>query len=424
MRIRASVHDVLEAPTLPLAVRAYNGARRLASRVGVPVGHLDPERLAARARASTGLSDFGPETFREPLRRLVDSLNGDAALTALGYSIAERSLAGALETRLRLYDFLAREPGVTAGAVRRPVFIIGMPRTGTSILHELFAQDPGVRVPLTWEVNDPVPPPEPDRYHDDPRIAANDELLAGTDRLIPGFRKMHRMGARLPQEDVGITALEFLSMVYEASFRLTGYTRWFHDEADLGPAYALHRRFLQVLQWRMPAERWVLKTPAHLWSLDRLLAEYPDACLVQTHRDPLQVLSSLTSLETTLRGMASDDIDPRAIAREWGELNARALDASVDARESGLVDPAQVIDIQFAEFMSDPFAALRRIYEKFDLGYTDASERAMRTYLETHSDDEHGKHRHRFEDTGLDVAESRERVKRYQEYFDVPSEIS
>jgi hypothetical protein len=415
---------MLTAPALPLPVRLYNGARRAISRLGMPMPSLDAETLLERARRSTGLSDFGPDTFREPLRRLIASLEEDAGLHALGRTIAATQLQDNLENRLHLADCLAREPGIEDGTITRPVFIVGMPRTGTSILHELVGQDPTVRVPETWEVFRPTPPPEAATYETDPRIQQTDDLLAETDRLIPGFRKMHRMAARLPQEDVSMTSLEFTSMVFEASFRLPSYTAWFHHEADLTPAFALHRRFLQVLQWRCPAERWVLKTPGHLWALERLLAEYPDACLVQTHRDPLQVLSSLTSLLTTLRALASDRIDPEEIAREWSELNAQAYDASIDARESGLINPAQVIDIHFAEFMADPFAAIRRIYDKFDIEYTAAADTRMRSYLETHTDDEHGKHKHRFEDTGLDVAEARERVRRYQEYFDIPSEVS
>jgi hypothetical protein len=414
---------MLTPPRLPLPVRVYNGARRLASRAGLPLPALDAETLLGRARQATHLSDFGPDTFREPLARLLDSLEQDAGLHALGRTIAATQIGGFLENRLLLTDTIAREPTIARGSISRPIFIVGMGRTGTSILHELIGLDPTVRVPETWEVNRPVPPPEPASYETDARIAECDAQLAGTDRLIPDFRRMHRMGARLPQEDVAMTACEFTSMVYEASFRLTRYTAWFHHEAELAPTYRLHRRFLQVLQWRCPAPRWVLKTPGHLWALEALLREYPDACLVQTHRDPLKVLSSLTSLITTLRALASERVIPNEIAREWQDLNCQAYDASVAARESGLIRPENVLDIHFAEFMADPFTAIRRIYEKFDVEYTPEADRRMRAYLASHADDEHGKHAHRFEDTGIDVGEARERVKHYQEYFDVPSEV-
>jgi hypothetical protein len=415
---------MLTAPALPLPVRLYNGARRAGSRIGLPLPSLDAETMLARARRTTGLTDFGPDTFREPLDRLIASLERDAGLHALGRSIAATQLVANLENRLRLAECVSQQPAILDGKIKRPVFIVGMPRTGTSILHELVGQDPTVRVPETWEVSRPTPPPDAASYDTDPRIKESDDELAGTDRLIPGFRKMHRMAGRLPQEDVGMMSLEFTSMVFEASFRLPSYTAWFHHEADVTPAYSLHRRFLQVLQWRCPAERWILKTPGHLWALERLLAEYPDACLVQTHRDPLQVLSSLTSLLTTLRALASDRIDPHDIAREWSELNAQAYDASITARESGLIDPAQVIDLHFADFIADPFAQIQRIYDKFDIEYTAEADTRMRAYLAAHGDDEHGRHSHSFADTGLDLGEARERVSRYQRYFEVPSEVS
>ena len=414
---------MLSAPALPIPVRLYNGARRAGRMLGLPFPSIDAETMLERARRNTGLSDFGPDTFREPLDRLIASLERDAGLHALGRSIAATQLVSNLENRLRLADCIAQQPAILDGKITRPVFIVGMPRTGTSILHELIGQDPTVRVPETWEVSRPTPPPDASSYETDPRIQQSEDELAGVDRLIPGFRKMHRMAARLPQEDVSMTSLEFTSMVFEASFRLPSYTAWFHQDIDLGPTYALHRRFLQLLQWRCPAQRWVLKTPGHLWSLECLMAEYPDACLVQTHRDPLQILSSLTSLLTTLRALASDRVDPHDIAREWSELNAQAYDASISARESGLIAPSQVIDIHFTEFMADPFAAIRRIYDNFDIEYTAEADTRMRAYLAAHGDDEHGRHTHRFEDTGLDVGEARERVSRYQQYFDVPSEL-
>ena len=154
-----------------------------------------------------------------------------------------------------------------------------------------------------------------------------------------------------------------------------------------------------------------------------MLVEYADAFLVHTHRDPLKILSSLTSLATTLRALGSDQIDPREIAREWSYWNSKVLEESVDARQSGRVDPSRVIDIRFDEFMSDPFAAIQRIYEKCGLEYTAAADTRMRDYLASHSDEEYGKHTHRFSDTGLDVGEERSKVRRYQEYFDVASEV-
>jgi len=205
-------------------------------------------------------------------------------------------------------------------------------------------------------------------------------------------------------------------------YRVPSYARWLHDQADLGPAYRIHRQMLQLLQWHCPRGRWVLKSPGHLWSLTALLAEYPDACLVATHRDPLKVLSSVTSLTTTLRAMASERIDPGDIAREWSHWNVRAFDAAVAARESGLVKPEQVIDVQFGELLSDPIAVIRKIYDKFGLELTEVAADRMQRHLGENPDDKHGKHGHSFADTGLDPEMERAKVHRYQEYFGVESE--
>src|SRR5512143_2892637 len=298
---------------LPFPVRAFNAAGGALRAVGIPVVRLDAATLCARACRATGLEDFGDPWFREPLGVLLAALEREAALHPLGRVIARSDLTRLLENRLRMTDVLARHPEIAAAPVARPLFVVGLPRTGTSILHELLAQDPANRVPMTWAAMHPYPPPERATYRSDPRIAALDQHLSGVDRLLPEFKKMHPMGAELPQECVALTAHDFASMLFSTTHRVPSYQAWL-DRADLRPVYASHRRQLQYLQWRCPAEHWVLKSPGHLWALDALLAEYPDACVVQTHRDPLRVIASLASLVATLRSMASNDIDQAAIA--------------------------------------------------------------------------------------------------------------
>jgi hypothetical protein len=404
---------------LPLGVRVANQVARPLARRLLP---LDPESLLASARRRAGLDDFGDDGFRAPLARLLEALEGEAALSPLGRVIARAELIRLLENRLQIAACWQRHPEIGEGRIREPLFVIGMGRTGTTILHDLLAQDPGSRVPHSWEVARPCPPPERARADDDPRIAALDAELAGTDRLIPEFKKMHPMGARLPQECVAITAHEFTSMLHHTTYRIPSYAAWLHGEADLAPVYAAHRRFLQLLQWRWPAERWVLKSPGHLWALSPMLKEYPDALLVQTHRDPLRVVASLASLIEMLRAMTSFHVDRREIAREWMEQIAVALDRSVDARERGEVDASRVVDLSFAELMREPFGAIRRLYERFGMRYGDEVESRMRRFLAENASDKHGAHRYRFADTGIDPAEARERFRRYVEYFDVPEE--
>lgn len=409
---------------LPLGVRALNAVGRSIRALGVPLGRLDADSLVAAARKRSGLSDFGGDTFHEGLEHLITSLEGEAHLSTLGRVIARTEILMLLENRLQLQEWRRRNPEIARVSIERPIFIIGMPRTGTTILHEVIAQDPRIRVPMTWEVDLPFPPPESATYASDPRIAQTNKTLGKTDSLIPDFKRMHPMGAELPQECVRITAMDFASMIFQTTYRVPSYTDWLHSDADLAPAYALHRRMLQHLGWRCPRDRWVLKSPGHLWHIEALLREYPDACLVQTHRDPMKIVASLTSLVSALRTMASDRVERLDVAREWAEQVRAGLDASVRARERGVVPRDQVIDIQFREFMADPIATIRRIYERFGMELTADAERRMRAFLAANPDDKHGKHAYRFADTGLSLEEERVRVAGYQRFFDVPSESS
>jgi len=240
--------------------------------------------------------------------------------------------------------------------------------------------------------------------------------------VIPGFKAMHPIGARHAQECVRITAADFRSMIFPTQYRVPSYARWLLEEADMAPAYRWHRRFLQVLQSRHRAERWVLKSPGHVWCLGELLAEYPNALLVQTHRDPLRIIASVASLRTTLRQLASDDPSTAADAAEFAEYLIDGLDRSVAVRESGVVPAARVVDVQFAAFMADPFATIGEIYGRLGLELTREAESRMRAFLAENPQDKHGRHRYAFADTGLDEPEWRARARRYQQHFDVPSE--
>ncbi len=402
----------------PLALRLLNGVGGALRRAGLPVVRLDETSLCAAATRRTGLEDFGDGSFREPLRRLVDGFEREAALTTLGRVIARGDLLRLLENRLHMVDERTRHPEIDEGPIRRPIFVVGLPRTGTTILHQLLAQDPANRVPMTWEVMHPWPPPARATYETDERIPRVEKHFAGVDRLMPGFNSMHPMGARLPQECVALTAHDFASMVFSTTHRVPSYQAWL-DAADLRWVYASHRRQLQYLQWRCPTERWVLKSPGHLWALDALRAEYPDAAIVQTHRDPLKVVASLTSLVTVLRGMASDDVDPHAIGAEWTVLLAAGLERSMVARAHV---PFDVFDVQFADFIRDEVGMVRRIYERFGLALSTEAETRMRRFLAENPKDKHGAHRYTLAAAGLDPAVERWRYAAYQERFGVPSE--
>lgn len=383
---------------------------------------LDPDRLRNDASEATGLQDFGEDAWRIGLVHFTSALSEEARLSEIGLQIAMAELSAYLQTRLRLTEWHRTHPELARTDVTPPIVIVGQGRTGTTILYDLLAQDPDHRVPLTWEVDRPLPPPETATYATDPRIDEVQAQIDMTEILMPGFKVMHPMGARLAQECVRITGGDFRSMIFPTQYRIPSYARWLLHEADMSSAYRYHRRFLQVLQSRHRGKRLVLKSPGHVWCLGALLAEYPNALLVQTHRDPLKIIASLASLLATLRKLASDHTSVAEGGQEFAEYIIDGLDRSIDARDDGTVSADRVVDVQFREFMSDPFTTIRQIYERLGLELSDHAESRMRAFLAAHPQDEHGRHHYTFADTELDEGEWRERSRRYQERFDVPSE--
>ena len=219
-----------------------------------------------------------------------------------------------------------RFPEIADVAIERPVFIVGLPRTGTTILHDILDQDPANRAPLTWELMFPSPPPTTEDAATDPRIAACQATIPVGDRHSELFKAMHPMGALLSQECVVMMGEAMCTPLFHNQFRVPCYQDWVDDEADWAPVYEFHRRQLQHLGWRKPGDRWVLKTGAHLWALEHLLDTYPDARIVFTHRDPVKSMTSYASLTTLVRSRGSDEVDPFEIADDW----TRRLHAKVE----------------------------------------------------------------------------------------------
>lgn len=383
---------------------------------------LTTESLLAAARDATGLDDLGEPTWEEGLDRLLHSLRTEADLSAIGEQVAAGSIVEALKGRLWVTDWHTRHPEISAAPVPPPVVILGQPRTGTTILFDLLAQDPAYRVPLTWEVGTPHPPPETATYATDPRIAAAEARLGMSELLIPGFQAIHPSGPLRGQECVAITSGDFRSLLFPTVHHVPSYARWLLWEADMASAYRYHRRFLQLLQWRHPGGRWLLKTPGHQWCLGALFAEYPDASIIHTHRDPLKVLASTASLAAHLQRMSSDHTSIPDQAAEWVDYLVEGNDRSVTAREDGTVPAGSAVDVAFAGLMADPFGTIASIYDRLGLVLTDEALARMRAFLAANPADKHGTHSYSFSATGLDEAAVRARTRRYEEFFAVPQE--
>ena len=225
---------------------------------------FDRDRLVDEAMAATGFEDLGEPIWQEGLDRLLDSAAGEARLSELGVTVVESDVGGYLRNRLGIVAHRAAHPELGGVPIVQPLVIVGQPRTGTTILYDLLAQDPANRAPLTWEVDLPCPPPRTDTYETDPRIGESEAASAMADLVLPGFTAFHPMGARLAQECVRMTGGDFRSLIFSVQYEVPSYNRWLLDEADLGPAYRWHRVYLEHLQSGHMRERWLLKSPAHL----------------------------------------------------------------------------------------------------------------------------------------------------------------
>jgi hypothetical protein len=381
---------------------------------------FNPQALIAAACAEAGSDDFGDDGWQSGLDLVADELVNEARLSAIGAEIAHLDMIRALKNRLEVIAWRKEHPDIAAKPITAPIFIVGQPRTGTTILYDLLAQDPELRAPLTWEVDAPCPVPQPETYHNDPRIAQTQASIELSEQIVPGFLAFHPMGALVGQECVRITASEFTSMIYTVQYRLPNYYRWLLYDADHTGAYRYHRIFLQHLQSGVPGQ-WVLKSPAHLWQLDKLLAEYPDALIVQTHRDPLNVISSIAALTHHLRRMGSDESNIAECAAQSYEEITVGLERGMASRGSGVVPDRQTIDVQFSDFMNDPWTTIKDIYDKLGRELKPDTAQKMRDFLAEHPSDG-GRGRYTWSDTGLDAGEVRERVRPYQERYGVPTE--
>ncbi|HET8699350.1 MAG TPA: sulfotransferase, partial [Gammaproteobacteria bacterium] len=291
-----------------------NAGGRVLRGLGANPPSLDADSLLRAARSRADLSDFGAWRFDEPLERLLKSYRDEARLTTLGRITARELVVTLLENLLLLEAERKRNPRIEQQRVADPVFIVGLPRTGTTHLHGLITQDPRNRAPLTWEVM--FPAARGAREVETAAVRARTaSRLDWANRLAPEFMRIHPIAAELPQECIAIQAQIFMSIQFHTTHAVPSYEDWFErDSQDL--SYGFHRYLLQHLQAQRPGDRWVLKAPGHLFGLGALLRRYPHAKIVHTHRDPLRVMASMASHATVLRRAFSDAADPLQIARD------------------------------------------------------------------------------------------------------------
>lgn len=401
-------------------LRALNVGGAGLERLGLTRPAIEPEALLDAAARQTRLSDFGPDTLREPLAVLCESVEREARLHTFGRIALRGLIVTALAKRLELIEWAKRHPEVLAERIERPWVVLGLPRTGTTLLSFLMGLDPLARPLVQWEASHPVPPPTLADMAEDPRIAATAKQFRQLEDLNPPIRAMHPFGATLATECVTLLIFDLRSLSIETQALLPGYGRWL-EKADHGSAYALHRLALQVLQSRVPTGAWALKTPQHLWCLDALLATYPDARLVWTHRDPRKVVTSVASLNTALHRMNSDHVDPVAVGQAWRDKLHFAVERGL---EHDRAQPGSdwCAHLQYAELMADPVEAVRGLYAHFGEELHPLHERRMRQWMTDRPQQHHGRHAYDPADFALSNDAIAERFAPYTTRFAIPPE--
>jgi hypothetical protein len=410
--------DDLGHPRLPFALRALNA-------LGGPIVRwmtsLDPDDLLEAASLRTGLSDYGDPSFREPLGVLLEAFERDANLSALG-RIASRGLVlQLLCNRLRIEDLFRQHPEIAQERTLRPIIIAGLPRTGTTHLHNLLSQDPSLRSLPYWESLEPVPDPreKPGRDGQDPRVMRCEKGLAMVHRVMPLFPLMHEMTPDARHEEIQLLAIEFSTMLFESSYFVPSYAKWY-KKSDQRPAYRYLRRCLQALQWLRGPRRWVLKSPQHLEQQAALIEIFPDATFVQTHRDPVRITASLCTMIAYGNRMNARRVDPVAVGRYWAARTEDLLRGSIEGRAA--LPPAQVIDVHFRQFMKDDVATAERVLAFAGQPAGDAARAAIRKFMDANPRGKHGTIDYRLEDVGLDYAERRAALRFYRDHFGVEEE--
>lgn len=381
---------------------------------------LHAESMYRAAENATGLSDWGSELFREPFEVLIRDLNTTAQLNELGARRAYRRLFDNLCTRLQVVADRKHFPGIADEQIKQPMFVTGLPRAGTTFFHNLLSADPANRSPMTWEIMYPSPPPEAATYDADPRIQRAQQAMDFEGFMQPQLQAIHPFAALRPEECNFIWELSFVTVNYPSWWEVPNYRKLIYA-MDFRPVYEEHKQVLQHLQHRFKRDRWVLKTPAHIAWLEQLLDVYPDACLVQCHRDPAKVLPSLSSNLAVWRKTFSDVVPAGAFGmlelQAAGLRNVAELRAQPKYRQS-------FFDAHYLEVQADPIAVLKRAYAQFGIPFDAAREAAIRTWMQADRD-EHAKgprHSYKMDDFGLDYGQIDRVMGEYIRTFNVQLE--
>jgi hypothetical protein len=388
------------------------------------VSQLTVNGVVERAAALTDVTDPTPWHFVENLEAVVRSMNEEAEWTPEGLDRAVSMMAVALRNRMEVDRYVAEEPAVEESHLRRPIFLTGLPRSGTTYFQYLFDQDPGLRMLRTWEGERPVPPPATDLESAGRRREASFENARRTRQATGGkIDAFHLTDVDGPQECLAILDQTFVNPGLLWTMSALGYLDYLLNQADLRAAYRYHALVLRLLQWKAPQRRWALKWPCHLLALDAILDVYPDAVFVVTHRDPVQALASNCSLAHMLRSGNSPDADPHQTGRDMLELVRHHVDRLVAFDVAHSEDgPSPLVHVDYYQLVDAPETVMPGVFEAVGLDWTPAVEARVRAWRAENPKGKRGSHEYTLDEYGLDRATVAAAFADYTERFEIPSE--
>lgn len=387
--------------------------------VGLDPFRLDAGEIIEKATRKAGYTGSLPRA-EEGIRRMVQSVNEEAMPNPFGSMAVKRLLERSLYNRFKVEQHMALHPEIEQAPITEPVFIIGMPRTGTTILHALLHQDPAHRSPLAWECLLPYPPHTPETFENNEQLATIRKEFSQLFKLVPDFLRKHYMAADSPQECLGIDALDFNTFQLSAQLYVPSYMDWIANGADRLATMRFHKRFLQYLQsGGVTGDRWLLKSPVHLMRLPELFGVYPDARIIMTHRDPTNVVTSTASLISSVRSLYSDHEDPHRTGHEqlaiWSLYHKRFLESRAKLNKED-----RIIDLKFDDFAKDQIGTVKKIYDRFGWEFSDIALVHFKEFLIQNPKDKNGVHYYTPETFGL----TREMIhKEFTEYNEFLSRL-
>jgi Sulfotransferase family len=382
-----------------------------------PENLLDIPAMIAGAQTATGLADWGcDQSWRIGLDVFVSAIEAMPATPALRSTVHQR-IGQILETRLQLEADARAHPEIIAQTIERPLIVIGLPRTGTTITYDLLTQDPASRAPREFELYIPWPASDVATFESDPRIAVVQAMYDNYLAHAPELASIQRLDCTQPGECNHGMTFHFAGSNFWAEYGVPLFAEWIKQAIPEG-LYRTHKRLLQQFQWKGPKGRWVLKSPHHLFDLEGLIEAYPDAGLIWTHRDPVSTFSSLASMVVGLQKAIGGGADKLAIGQGVFDLWSVAMARATKVRESNPAIEARIIDLAHRDVVHDPKGAMRRIYERFDVPFSDDYGARIEHFLTEHpAASRLGKHKHSAEEYGIDPDAVHERLADYYARF-------